>query len=78
MNEEAIFGAGCFWGIEEAFRTTPGVIDTSVGYSGGNTDNPTYEDVCSHSTGHAEVVKVIFDNEKITYKDLVRKVFLNT
>ena len=59
--EKAMFGAGCFWGVEEAFRTIDGVKDTKVGYSGGNTEDPTYEQVCSDRTGHAEVIWIEFD-----------------
>ena len=69
--ETAIFGAGCFWGVEEAFRPHPGVIRTDVGYSGGHTSNPTYRDVCSHSTGHAEVVRVEFDPSVVSYQELL-------
>ena len=69
--EKALFGAGCFWGVEETFRKTPGVINTSVGYSGGNTINPSYESVCQGNTNHTEVVLVEFDNSKITYQDLL-------
>ena len=69
--EKAIFGAGCFWGIEAEFRKKEGVLNTSVGYSGGTTQNPTYQDVCSNRTGHAEVVQVEFDPSIITYKELL-------
>jgi peptide-methionine (S)-S-oxide reductase len=71
MQELATFGAGCFWGIEAAFRRVPGVIDAAVGYSGGRTVNPTYRDVCSDDTGHAEVVQVTFDPEKVSYPQLL-------
>lgn len=70
--EQATFGAGCFWGIEMIYRQTPGVIETAVGYSGGNTENPTYREVCSSRTGHAEVVNVIFDPERVTYSELLK------
>jgi peptide-methionine (S)-S-oxide reductase len=72
MLRKATFGAGCFWGVEDAFRKVPGVTDTAVGYSGGRTSNPTYEDVCSHTTGHAEVTEVTYDPEKVSYEDLLR------
>jgi len=68
---EATFGAGCFWGVEYVFRRVPGVLDVRVGYSGGHTENPTYEDVCSHTTGHAEVTQVSFDPDKVTYEQLL-------
>lgn len=71
MQELATFGAGCFWGVEAAFRRVPGVIDAVVGYSGGRTANPTYRDVCSDDTGHAEVVQVTFDPEKVSYPQLL-------
>lgn len=71
MSQLATFGAGCFWGVEERFRTTPGVISTAVGYEGGQMENPTYEDVCSDSSGHAEVVQVEFDTAKVSYEALL-------
>jgi peptide-methionine (S)-S-oxide reductase len=71
MTEMAMFGAGCFWGIEAAFRKLHGVLDTEVGYAGGSTINPTYQQVCAHTTGHAEVVCVKFDPEQISYQDLL-------
>jgi len=69
--ETATFGAGCFWGVEEAFRQIPGVVDTAVGYLGGHTKNPTYKDVCSDETGHAEVVQVTYDPAKVNYEQLL-------
>jgi peptide-methionine (S)-S-oxide reductase len=71
MTETAMFGAGCFWGIEAEFRRIPGVVDAEVGYSGGHTKNPTYEDVCTDTTGHAEVVQVKFDPSKLSYEKLL-------
>ncbi len=71
MEKKAIFGAGCFWGVEAAFRQLDGVTRTRVGYAGGTTENPTYEDVCSHTTGHAEVVEVTYDPERISYEQLL-------
>jgi peptide-methionine (S)-S-oxide reductase len=71
MTENATFGAGCFWGIEAAFRRVPGVLDAAVGYSGGHTANPTYKDVCTDQTGHAEVVQVTFDPAKVSYEQLL-------
>src|SRR5690348_18419504 len=71
MSEIATFGAGCFWGVEAAFQQVPGVIDTAVGYAGGKTENPTYQDVCTDETGHAEVVQVTFDPSKVNYDKLL-------
>jgi peptide-methionine (S)-S-oxide reductase len=67
----ATFGAGCFWGVEDAFRRVPGVVDAAVGYTGGSTANPTYEDVCTDQTGHAEVVRVEYDPGLVGYDDLL-------
>jgi peptide-methionine (S)-S-oxide reductase len=69
---EAVFGLGCFWGAERLFWQLPGVYSTAAGYAGGFTPNPTYEEVCSGLTGHAEVVRVIYDPEKIDYEDLLK------
>lgn len=68
---EAMFGAGCFWGIEHTFRQVPGVVDAAVGYSGGHTEHPTYQDVCGHRTGHTEVVHVDYDPEQVGYDRLL-------
>jgi len=70
--QEATFGAGCFWGVEDAFRQVDGVITTEVGYSGGEFENPTYEDVCAGGTGHAEVVKIEYDENKVTFEELLQ------
>ncbi len=75
--EEAVFGLGCFWGAERKFWQTPGVWTTAVGYAGGSTPNPTYEEVCSGRTGHTEVVRVIFDPTKVSYAQLLKVFFEN-
>ena len=74
-TEKATFGAGCFWQVEEAFRQLDGVIDTAVGYEGGHVENPSYELVCTGTTGHVEVCQVTFDPAKIGYEELVSKYF---
>ncbi|MGW3367269.1 peptide-methionine (S)-S-oxide reductase MsrA [Streptosporangium canum] len=71
-SELADFGLGCFWGAERKFWQTPGVVSTSVGYAGGHTRNPTYEEVCSGQTGHTELVRVVFDPSKVSYEELLR------
>jgi peptide-methionine (S)-S-oxide reductase len=68
---EATFAAGCFWGVEAAFRQVQGVLETAVGYSGGDYNNPSYKDVCTGKTGHAEVVRVKFDPERVSYEELL-------
>jgi peptide-methionine (S)-S-oxide reductase len=70
--QKATFGAGCFWHVEEAFRHMPGVAVTSVGFMGGTLANPTYRDVCTGKTGHAEVVEIIYDPSRISYDDLLK------
>jgi peptide-methionine (S)-S-oxide reductase len=74
-TEKATFGAGCFWQVEAEFRQLPGVVDTVVGYEGGQVDTPTYEQVCGGTTGHVEVCQVTFDPSKIGYEELVEKYF---
>jgi peptide-methionine (S)-S-oxide reductase len=70
-HQTATFGGGCFWGVETAFRNVPGVSATAVGYMGGTHDHPTYHDVCTGSTGHAEVVQLMFDSGKVSYEHLL-------
>jgi peptide-methionine (S)-S-oxide reductase len=74
--EKATFGAGCFWHVEDEFMKVPGVVSTEVGFEGGHTENPSYRDVCTHTTGHAEVVQVTYDPSKVSYDDLLN-VFWN-
>ena len=76
-TEKALFGAGCFWGVETTFRKVPGVIDVAVGYAGGKTSNPTYEQICNDETGHAEVVQVEYDPAKVNYQTLLYVFFEN-
>lgn len=71
MTDTATFAAGCFWGVEQAFQETAGVIDTEVGYTGGRTENPTYEAVCRKATGHAEAVRIRFDPSVVSYEALL-------
>ncbi len=75
QSEEAIFAAGCFWGVQYYFDQVPGVIETEVGYIGGHIDSPSYEQVCTHTTGHAEATKITYDPNKITYETLLKQFF---
>jgi peptide-methionine (S)-S-oxide reductase len=76
-NELAAFSGGCFWGVEDRFRQVPGVVATAVGYTGGKTTNPTYESVCTHTTGHAETVLVEFDPKQVSYQRLLDLFYAN-
>jgi peptide-methionine (S)-S-oxide reductase len=76
QTQKATFGAGCFWNVEAAFRQIPGITATQVGYEGGHTETPSYLDVCSHTTGHAEVVEIDYDPARVTYEQLLQ-VFWN-
>ena len=73
--EKAVFGAGCFWGVEARFDELNGVIDTAVGYAGGDLEHPTYKEVCTDRTGHAEVVQITFDNSRLSYDQLLDTFF---
>jgi peptide-methionine (S)-S-oxide reductase len=75
MKNQALFGAGCFWGVQYYFDQVPGVVKTTVGYSGGHTKNPTYEEVSAHKTGHAEVVLIEFEPRQVDYETLVKQFF---
>ena len=70
-TQKAIFAAGCFWGVEANFRKSKGVKGTRTGYTGGNFSNPSYKNVCSHKTGHAEAIEILFDPSKVSYNDLL-------
>jgi methionine-S-sulfoxide reductase len=74
-TETAILAAGCFWGVQYYFDQVPGVVETEVGYIGGHVDHPTYEQVCSHSTGHAEATKIVFQPDKLSYSKLLEHFF---
>ena len=73
--EQVMFGAGCFWGVQYYFDQVPGIVTTTAGYSGGTTENPTYEEVCTHTTGHAEVVLVEYETDKVSFETLCKHFF---
>lgn len=75
MNQQVILAAGCFWGVQFYFDQVPGVVETEVGYIGGNTQNPSYEAVCTHSTGHAEATRVVFDATKVSLETILKQFF---
>jgi len=74
-NNEAIFAAGCFWGVQAYFDEVPGVVESEVGYIGGHVDHPSYEAVCSHTTGHAEAVRLVYEPQQVSYETLLRQFF---
>jgi methionine-S-sulfoxide reductase len=74
-KQEAIFAAGCFWGVQDYFDQVPGVVETEVGYIGGHVDHPSYEAVCTHTTGHAEAVRVVYEPEQVSYETLLKHFF---
>lgn len=75
MNNTVILAAGCFWGVQYYFDQVPGVLETEAGYIGGHVEQPTYEQVCTHTTGHAEAVKIVYDPKQVSYETLLRQFF---